>query len=64
MESAKQNLSLENQSLLSTLKKKQVEVEQKDQEIEQYQKTVMRQTRELEKGQKNVDLVNQQKDRL
>ena len=47
--------------LNAQLDNKQKELESKDMELEYYQKTVMRQTRELEAAQGQLELIDQQK---
>lgn len=52
------------QGLNAQLDNKQKEIESKDMELEQYQKTVMRQTRELESAQGQLEIIDQQKQKL
>ena len=52
------------QGLKLQLENRQAELGQKDVEIQQYQKTVMRQTRELESTQGKIEIINDQKQRL
>ena len=58
IESENSNLQLDLQSLKQSLDNRVADLAQKDVEIAQYQKTVMRQTRELESTQEQVEIIN------